>query len=176
MLCFRLEQLPVWLWQRPRSSVGADHHVDRPPFSQDCVTALDLVRKLDDAALDAAQCSFHENLIVVTGRSQIAAVCLRDAQICLLFAFEVPITESALAAEIGAPHFHPDKVVGVIHHAHLIGFGVAYAKAASADVGHQAVFKTRDGRSRPSSRAMKYEARRTRSRETPDLMPRRSRR
>ena len=65
MLCFRLEQLPVWLWQRPRSSVGADHHVDRPPFSQDCVTALDLVGKLDDAALEAAQCSFHENLIVV---------------------------------------------------------------------------------------------------------------
>src|SRR5438093_12966374 len=126
-----------------------------PPFSQDCVTALDLVGKLDDAALEAAQCSFHENLIVVTGRSQIAAVCLGDAQICLLFAFKVSITESALAAEIAAPHFHPDKVIGVIHHAHLIGFGVAYAKAASADVGHQAVFKTRDGRSRPSSRAMK---------------------
>src|SRR2546430_3882169 len=88
-------------------------------------------------------------------RSQITATRFRDGQIRLLFALKVPIAESAFPAEVAAAYFHPNEIIGVIHHAHLIGFGVADAEAAATDVRHQAVLSTRDGRSRPSSRAMK---------------------
>src|SRR2546426_539123 len=156
----QLEQFPIPLRQRPWLSVSADDDVDSPSFSQERLAVFDPIRKLDDPATQAGQFRFHENLIIVSGRCQITAIRFRHGQIRVLFALQVPIAESAVAAEVGAAHFHPDEIIGVIDHAHLIGFGVTDTESASADVRHQAVLSTRDGRSRPSSRAMKYEARR----------------
>jgi hypothetical protein len=44
--------------------------------------------------------------------------------------FHVLVADAGGAAIFGPSDFHPDQVVGVVHHAHLVGLGVAHAEAS----------------------------------------------
>ena len=92
---------------------------------------------------------------------------LRAVETPEFFELEIPIAETTLAAIIASANLHPYEVVGVVRHAHLIGLRISHPESGFANVGHQDVFKTRDGRSRPSSAAMNCEARRSSFSDTP---------
>src|SRR6185436_7171227 len=139
--------------------------MNRAAFGQYFCAGLDSISEFGNAASKTCDLCLDQDLIVVAGGREVAAIGFGNGEECLFFAFEVFVTESAFPAEIGAADFHPDEVVCVIHHPHLIGFGVAYAEAAFGNMRHQDTFKTREGRSRASSCAMKCEAARSDFRE-----------
>src|SRR5262245_62054547 len=113
-------------------------------------------------------------------RYTVSTVRFGDRQKRPLVAFEVRITKSTVTAEVRPSNLHPDEVIRVVHHSHLVGLGITNAKAALGDSWHQAifspavVFKTRDGRSRPSSPPMKCDAHRINLNDTPVSIPSRS--
>src|SRR5215471_13986932 len=116
-------------------------------FGKKVVTALDSIVEL----VDAAEFGFDGDFIVIASGREIPAICLSHCEEGLFLPFEIPIAEAAFPAEIAAAGLHPDEVVRVIDHSHLIGFGVSHTDPALADVTHQETFKTRDGSSRASS-------------------------
>jgi len=50
--------------------------------------------------------------------------------------FHVAVIETCTLAEFDASHFHPNQVIGIVDHAHLVGLSVAYAKARFGGRGH----------------------------------------
>ena len=71
------------------------------------------------------------DLVVIPRRTQISASHLGDGQQNAVIVFEILITETGLPAVIDTRYLHPDKVTGVVDHAHLVGFGIADADAAN---------------------------------------------
>jgi hypothetical protein len=71
---------------------------------------------LPNPAADADQ-------VVVAGRLAVSDGYLADDQ-AEAATLELAIGHAALAQELGARNIEPDQVAGVIHHPHLIGFGI----------------------------------------------------
>ena len=71
-----------------------------------------------------------DDLVVETGGIAVLAVRFGHRQEDAVLAFHVPVVETAGFAELHPAHLHPNQVVGVVNHAHLVGFGVAHAQAA----------------------------------------------
>jgi len=124
-------------------------------FGKKVVTSFDSIVELDDAALDPAEFGFDDDFVVIASGSEIPAIRLCYCEEGLFLPFEIPVAEAAFPAEIAAAGLHPDEIVCVIDHSHLIGFGVSHTDPAPADVTHQETFNTRDGSSRASSCPMK---------------------
>jgi hypothetical protein len=68
------------------------------------------------------------NLIVVTGGEEEAAADLRDGQQYAVL-LHIAVPDAAGAAQLDAPDLHPDEVIGVIYHSHLVRFGIPHADA-----------------------------------------------
>src|SRR5262249_35460473 len=98
--------------------------MNRATLRQECCTRLDSVRELDKADPNARKLSFDQNLVVIMCRYQVPAIGCCNREEGLFVTLEIPVVHSARATEIGSADFHPDKVVCVIHHSHLIGFSI----------------------------------------------------
>ena len=146
-----MKEFQISLRHRSGLSVCANDDVDGSPLREQYGAALDPVRKLDDAALGSRHFGLNDDFIVVSSRSVIAAIRFSHREISVFFPFEIAIGESTFPAKISAAYFHPDQVIRVIDHSHLVRFGITNAEAGFRNVRHQAVFSTREGRSRPSS-------------------------
>ncbi len=70
-----------------------------------------------------------QNFVIVTRGRHVAAVGLGHDQQDAVVALQVAVTQTGGAAVLHASDLHPDQVIGVIHDAHLVGFGVADAQA-----------------------------------------------
>src|SRR6266536_2062699 len=71
----------------------------------------------------------HDNLVIIVHRSLVAAAGIDDGDEAVVLGFHLFIGEAKLAQQFDASYFEPDKVVRVIDHTHLIGFGVSDANA-----------------------------------------------
>lgn len=69
----------------------------------------------------------YANGIVVTGRGMKAHGDIGNRQLHA-FAFEFGVRLSQCANKVGTTELTPYEVVGMIHHAHLVGFGVSHAQ------------------------------------------------
>jgi hypothetical protein len=145
--------------------------MQRATFGQQLLAAFNAVNEFNDAASYSFKLGFNDDLIVVARRREVATSGFGDRKECLFLALQIAILESTFPAVVGAPHFHPDQLVCVVHNAHLIGFRIAHSKATLRDMRHQDTFKTREGRSCASSCPMKCEALRSIGNETPVSTP-----
>ena len=73
--------------------------------------------------------------VIITGRGLEAAMNIGYGDMRVVFMFHVAIGEAKLAQHLHSPYLEPDDVVGVVHHAHLIGFGIAHTKLCFVDLG-----------------------------------------
>src|SRR5262245_18992699 len=99
-------------------------------FSQQSPARFDLISEFDHSAANAREDGFDYDFIVVECRREIPAIGFRNSQERLFFAFHLAIAEPTFAAEIAAAHLHPNQIVRVVDHSHLIGFGITHADAA----------------------------------------------
>jgi hypothetical protein len=86
----------------------------------------------------------NHDLVVVAGGEQEPATHLRNRQQDAL-GLHVAVADTPLAAELDSTHFHPDQVVRVIHHAHLVRFRIPHADLRVAVV-HGADYTVRAAR------------------------------
>jgi hypothetical protein len=102
--------------------------MNSPALREQYRSRFDPVSELDNPAPGSRDFRFDDDLIVVASGGQVAAIYLGHGEINLFFLFKVAISESAFSAEIGTAHFHPNEVIRVIDHTHLVRFGVPDAK------------------------------------------------
>jgi hypothetical protein len=69
------------------------------------------------------------DFVVIPRRAQITATGFGHGQQDAMVVFKIPVPESRLPAEVHASNLHPDQIVRVVDHAHLVGFGVTGANA-----------------------------------------------
>lgn len=46
-----------------------------------------------------------------------------------VFHLHIPVANARGAAEFGPSDLHPDEVIRIVDHAHLVGFGIPHAEA-----------------------------------------------
>src|ERR1035437_9026179 len=68
-----------------------------------------------------------DHYVVEAGGIAVLAVRFGNRQEYAVLHCHVPVVEAPGFAEFHAPHFHPNQVIRVVDHAHLVGFGVADA-------------------------------------------------
>jgi hypothetical protein len=91
--------------------------------------AVDFVGEAQDAAAGLGNaCADDEFIVIVCGRF-VPARGLHDRYVNPVVSLHRFVVEPHSADEFDAPYFKPDKVVGVVDDAHLIGLGVAHANA-----------------------------------------------
>src|ERR1700722_7830324 len=82
-----------------------------------------------DACVGVFNPGLDDHFVVEPGGPLIAAVGLGHGEEYSVVTLHIAVVEAASFAEIDAAHFHPDEVVRIVHHTHLVSFGVAHAQA-----------------------------------------------
>src|SRR5689334_15466039 len=98
--------------------------MNRAAFSEKRLVSLDSIIKFDDTALDSSEFGFDQDFVIVACGSEISAIRLGDRKKRLLLPLEIAIAESAFPTKVRSSDFHPDEIVCVIHHPHLISLGI----------------------------------------------------
>src|SRR5262249_46175127 len=119
------EQGPVFLWEPRWPQVATAYDVLRDTCRKLApVTTDDLVAKRNHARMGPLQPGPHDDLFVVPRWRMKPAVCFGDREQYAVIALHRSILGAEGTAQLRAADFHPDQVVRVIHHAHLIRFRV----------------------------------------------------
>ncbi len=64
---------------------------------------------------------------IVAGRMVVATVGISDDYVGVVIEFHSFVIEAERTHQFNPADFKPDQVIGMVDHAHLIGFGVAHA-------------------------------------------------
>src|SRR5579884_3318578 len=72
----------------------------------------------------------HDELFVITSRRFVAATRVSHRNVAAIALLHFFVVKAELAHQFDAAHFKPDQEIRVIHHAHLVGFGIAHAEPA----------------------------------------------
>src|SRR5437667_12274781 len=67
-----------------------------------------------------------DDLVVIAGRGFVTAASVNHSDAATVLLFHVSVGKAELAKKFDAPDLEPYKIVCVIHHPHLIGFGIAH--------------------------------------------------
>src|SRR2546426_204412 len=127
------EELAIFGWQRLRVAVAVADHVRRLAGGQaltGCVVEY-FIGKAQGARAGLSDASADAQEIVVTRRTQVAAVRLGYHNVAVVFQLHLLVGKPQLPEQLDAPHFKPDEEIRVVHHAELVRFGVAHASSRS---------------------------------------------
>src|SRR5512146_2584277 len=72
----------------------------------------------------------HNDLVIIESRSLVAAARIGHCDEATVMLLHVTIRKAKLPQQFHAANLKPDEVIGVVHHTHLVGFGVAHARLA----------------------------------------------
>src|SRR5271154_1463241 len=92
----------------------------------------DFVAEFHGAPLRRQNLGAHHQQIVKTRGPLETAVRIGDHDVTVILAFHFFIFKSQLAAQIHAAHFEPGEIIAVVHHSHLVRFGVAHTNCSFA--------------------------------------------
>ena len=97
----------------------------RPDGGQRAVDTRDVVVEGDTGRREEAAAGGDFQFVVVRGRPTVFAVRLdhRERHPTVL---HLAIRPAQCAEQVGPTNLEPDEIIGVVRHAHLIGFGVAH--------------------------------------------------
>ena len=103
-------------------------NVDGVASGQKLVVALakEFVAKFQGAILGFEDAGAHGEEFIVAGGVMIAAMNVGNDDEGIVLDFHEFVIEAERAHQFDAADFKPDQVIGVIHNAHLVGFGVAH--------------------------------------------------
>jgi molybdopterin converting factor subunit 1 len=87
--------------------------------------AGELVIEAEKSPVGLSYGDFDGDLLVIMSRVQITAVRFDNRQQYAVLALHVLVPKTGGFTHFRTPHLHPDEVVGVVHHAHLVGLGIA---------------------------------------------------
>src|SRR4029077_14133691 len=96
--------------------------------------ALDGIPERDAPRRELTHPATHVDQVVVPRRAPVAHAHVGHGEIDTLL-LELLVRETRLAHQLRSGAIEPDQVVGVINHAHLVGFGVIDAQGYRADHG-----------------------------------------
>lgn len=119
------EEVEIFIGQADWPEIAAQKNVPGTAGSHAAAFHGHLIVEGDKAAADVGDFREDDHLIVKARRTHVTAVRLRDRQKDAVFNFHFAVTKADRLAVFHASHFHPDQVVGVVNHAHLIGLGVS---------------------------------------------------
>src|SRR5580704_2510524 len=88
------------------------------------------VVKLDKAPVGFGNAGPHADFVVIARRAYVAAVGVHHGQPDAVRLLQIPITQTSSPAVFGPADLHPNEVIGVIDNPHLVGLGIADAKAS----------------------------------------------
>ena len=71
-------------------------------------------------------------LIVVSRRRLVSRRGLNHGNPATILRFHLLVAETALPHQFHSPNLEPDKIIRVVHHAHLVGLRIAHAHARLA--------------------------------------------
>src|SRR3982074_630112 len=77
--------------------------------------------------------SAHDDFIVITRRSLVAAARIDDGDAAAIFCLHVTIRKTELPQQFHPADFKPNEVIGMIDDAHLVGFRVAHPNTSLSD-------------------------------------------
>src|SRR2546427_6476510 len=93
---------------------------------------LDRVAEGDAPGRELAHPAADPHQVVVAGGGAVADVDLGDGEVDALL-LELLVGQPRLAHQLGPGPVEPDEIVGVVDHAHLVGFGIIDAQRYRAD-------------------------------------------
>src|SRR6266481_3642605 len=110
-------------------AVFSANHVSGCSCSEDAMVrvAQKFVGISHDAIAGLRNTRSHPQQFVVTRWRKIPATGFGYHDVAVIFGFHLLVFEAERAHQFDAADFKPDQVVGVIDHAHLIGFGVPHS-------------------------------------------------
>jgi hypothetical protein len=85
---------------------------------------------VDERAADEVEAGADEDLVVVAGGGLVADGGVDDGDAAVGLLLHLFVVQAKLAQKVDTADLEPDQVVGVVDHAHLVGFGVAHAESA----------------------------------------------
>src|SRR6185436_1203015 len=130
--CAECIQISCWKWSHFHLRIGDD--VRGFAFRQErAICPQQFVTEMHHRLADIFQMRANDNLIIVTGRQFVAAAGIDYGNEASVMLFHVAIRKPQLAQQFDPSNFKPDEVVGMVNHAHLIGFSVAHSQSALAD-------------------------------------------
>src|SRR3989454_8026086 len=133
------EELAIFGWQRLRAAIAVADHVRRLAGGQalaGCVVDY-FIGKAQGARAGLSDASADAQEIVVTRRTQVAAVRLGYHNVAVVFQLHLLVGKPQLPEQLDAPHFKPDEEIRVVHHAELVRFGVAHAHRSLVNLFHE---------------------------------------
>src|SRR5436309_294663 len=76
----------------------------------------------------------HDDFVVISCRSLVAAASIHHCNEASIVLFHVAIGETELPQQFDSSHLEPHEIIRVIYNAHLIGFSIADSQAHFAPV------------------------------------------
>lgn len=128
-MLFRAQELGITVGQARGPKFLIQEDVAGPPRRNFLALAGHCVVELDEAAVGVGDRGSDVDILAVFGTTEVAAAGFCDRQQDAV-SLHLAVREAGGFAEFGASNFHPDQVVCVVHHAHLVSFGIADSNAA----------------------------------------------
>src|SRR6185312_350703 len=130
----------VLFGQRLFLHCAIDAYVDGFGFGEKLLAvaenADETIAEFDDVGAQSGYTGFNDDFIVVAGGRAVAAACLDYGKMTVVGQLHLLVVVAKLAKELDAPDFAPDKIIGVVDDAHLVGFGVADAELCLGRLRH----------------------------------------
>src|SRR6516165_6850703 len=124
------ERSHVFLRQENALEIRVHHDMYALTLGQHLLiaSAHDFVPEMQQRLADVNQPSTNGEQVVVAGRRLEAATHIHHRDVDVIVCLHVAIGEAKLSQHLHPTHFKPYEVVGVVHHAHLVGFRGAQAE------------------------------------------------